>query len=137
MAGKSPRTVAKNIRTKTGKPKARAANMAKPPRQGKKPGRAVKAGASQPSTSHGAAAGNRASKQTKETYYFVVTSANARISTAKPPSAERVETAGSFREVKDKAVDHLIELIDALERRLWEIKRSQDYAEYQAQLESH
>ncbi|HEY2837585.1 MAG TPA: hypothetical protein VGJ26_00435 [Pirellulales bacterium] len=67
-----------------------------------------------------------------ETFYFVVGHMDAQISNERLPSANEIASSESFHEVKDKAVDHLIALVDLLERRLWEIKRSQDFASYQA-----
>jgi hypothetical protein len=67
-----------------------------------------------------------------ETFYFVVGHMDAQISNERLPSAREIASSESFDEVKDKAVDHLIELVDLLERRLWEIKRSQDFASYLA-----
>ncbi len=66
------------------------------------------------------------------TFYFIAGQVDARISVQKPSDAAGASLSGSFDEVKDKAVDHLIELVDMLERRLWEIKRAQDFASYQA-----
>jgi len=67
-----------------------------------------------------------------ETFYFVVGHMDAQISNQRLPSAHEIASSANFDEVKDKAVDHLIELVDLLERRLWEIKRSQDFASYLA-----
>jgi len=67
-----------------------------------------------------------------DTFYFVVGHMDAQISNQRLPSAHEIASSESFDEVKDKAVDHLIELVDLLERRLWEIKRSQDFASYLA-----
>jgi hypothetical protein len=61
------------------------------------------------------------------TYYIVVEHDDLRISTAKPKSNGRVETAATFAEAKDKAMDCLIDLIDRFERRLWEVKQSLDH----------
>ncbi len=52
---------------------------------------------------------------------------DVRIATAKPKSTGRVETAASFIEAKEKAVDRLIDIIDRFERRLWQVKQSQDH----------
>jgi hypothetical protein len=67
-----------------------------------------------------------------EMFYFVVGHMDAQISNQRLSSAQEIASSDSFDEVKDKAVDHLIELVDLLERRLWEIKRSQDFASYLA-----
>jgi len=67
-----------------------------------------------------------------ETFYFVVGHMDAQISNQRLANHDEVASSESFDEVKDKAVDHLIELVDLLERRLWEIKRSQDFASYLA-----
>ena len=61
------------------------------------------------------------------TYYIVVEHEDLRISTAKPKTGGRVETAATFDEAKEKAVDCLIDIIDRFERRLWEVKQSLDH----------
>lgn len=82
---------------------------------------------------NGRAAGIESPKPAdSETFYFVVGHMDAQISNQRLPSATEIASSDSFDEVKDKAVDHLIELVDLLERRLWEIKRSQDFASYLA-----
>jgi hypothetical protein len=70
-----------------------------------------------------------------ETFYLVVSHMDARISNEKLLGGAEIASSDSFAEVKDKAVDHLIALVDLLERRLWEIKRAQDFASYQALVE--
>ena len=60
-------------------------------------------------------------------FYIVVEREELNISTEKPQSSVPVDSADTFHEAKDKAVDYLIALIDNYERRLWEIKQSQDY----------
>ncbi|HEY4310992.1 MAG TPA: hypothetical protein VGN12_16190 [Pirellulales bacterium] len=61
------------------------------------------------------------------TYYIVVEHDDLRISTEKPKTNGRLETAESFIEAKEKAVDRLIDLIDSFERRLWQVKQSNDH----------
>jgi hypothetical protein len=61
------------------------------------------------------------------TYYIVVEHDDLRISTERPKTNGRLETAESFIEAKEKAVDRLIDLIDSFERRLWQVKQSNDH----------
>jgi hypothetical protein len=70
---------------------------------------------------------NHESHDESGTYYIVVEHDDLRISTAKPKSNGRVETAATFDEAKDKAMDRLIDLIDRFEHRLWEVKQSLDH----------
>jgi len=64
-------------------------------------------------------------------FYFVVGPQDASISDQKPTDVAAIHASDSFEEIRDKAVDHLIALVDLLEQRLWQIKRAQDFAEYQ------
>src|SRR5579863_1918683 len=77
-----------------------------------------------------AATNNRAKKET-DTFYVVVAHDEFRISAEKPTAKSRVHIAGSFAEAKELAIESLIELIDGLEERLWHIKQSRDFANYQ------
>ena len=70
---------------------------------------------------------NHESHDESGTYYIVVEHDDLRISTDKPKSNGRVETAATFDEAKDKAMDRLIDLIDRFEHRLWEVKQSLDH----------
>jgi hypothetical protein len=100
---------------------------------GKKPVKTSKANAQGAALNGSAQSAIESSKPTdSETFYFVVGHMDAQISNQRLPSAHEIASSDSFDEVKDKAVDHLIELVDLLERRLWEIKRAQDFASYLA-----
>jgi hypothetical protein len=61
-----------------------------------------------------------------DTIYIFVDRNQLHISTGRPKAVAEVMTAVGFDEAKEKAVDHLIEWIDGLERRLWQIKQSSD-----------
>jgi len=59
-------------------------------------------------------------------YYIFVEAESLQISKVRPKSAGRVETAAHLDEAKEIAVDRLIQWIDDLESRLWQIKQSAD-----------
>ncbi len=129
MAEKSPtkkRVVAKSTPAKApatnSTPKVTVAKKAKssPPASKKGPIALRKPAPRKP------AAGKSAATESG-TYYIVVEHEDVRIATAKPQSTGRVETATSFIEAKEKAVDRLIDIIDRFERRLWQVKQSQDH----------
>ena len=63
-----------------------------------------------------------------EALYIYIERDQLHIATEKPKSTAHVLSAATFDEAKEKAVDYLIELIDALERRLWDIKQASDLA---------
>jgi molecular chaperone GrpE (heat shock protein) len=67
-----------------------------------------------------------AAEKNSDTLYIFADHEQLHISTEKPKAAAHIMTASSFDEAKEKAVDFLIEVIDNLERRLWEIKQASD-----------
>jgi hypothetical protein len=124
MAGKSP--TKKRIAAKSTLAKAPATNSAP------KVTVAKKAKAPPPASKKGPIALRKPAPRKPAatepgTYYIVVEHEDVRIATAKPQSTGRVETATSFIEAKEKAVDRLIDIIDRFERRLWQVKQSQDH----------
>ncbi len=61
-----------------------------------------------------------------EVFYIFVEGENLQISKSRPKAAARVDSAAHLDEVKEVAVDRLIQWIDDLESRLWQIKQSAD-----------
>jgi len=125
MSGKSLQPNAKRGASKTAKPKGNAGRSAAKSAAKKTP-QAANAAKAGPIALRNVAKRTPASKNS-DTFYIFVDHERLHISTEKPKSAAHVMTAGSFDEAKEKAVDYLIELIDGLERRLWEIKQSSDF----------
>ena len=80
------------------------------------------------------ATNNHRAKKSAEVFYIVVDRDELRIATTKPSTPGRVESASTFDEAKDRAIDALIALIDGLEESLWAIKQSSDYQDYQARV---
>ncbi|HVU89334.1 MAG TPA: hypothetical protein VHD36_18550 [Pirellulales bacterium] len=111
-------------------PKSGTTNRASKPAKKAKPAPAAKKGPialRTPAARKPAAPAKPTTSDKSGTYYIVVEHEDLRISTEKPKAAGRVETADTFDEAKDKALDRLIDLIDRFERRLWEVKQSLDH----------
>ena len=73
----------------------------------------------------------RAAATAKAAFYFVAGDYEPRITDKKPKPGGSVLEFPSFEEAKDQAVEQLIDLIDRCERRLWEIKRAENFEQYQ------
>ena len=63
-------------------------------------------------------------------FYFVIEDSEPRILETRPKSTGATAHFNGFDEVKDFAIDHLIELIDNCERRLYQIKRAENFQHY-------
>jgi hypothetical protein len=126
MSAKSSSKGAKRTSSKNSKPLPVAA--AKPTSAKKK---TSSAGGAKSASAVARAATNNRAKNEADTFYVVVEHDEFRISANKPAAKSRVHVAGSFAEAKELAIESLIELIDGLEERLWQIKQSRDFANYQ------
>jgi hypothetical protein len=124
MSGKPPRSNGKRVAATTAKAKPSVAQSVPKTAAAKK---------SAPATGKKGPVALRTAKSPKpaaknsDKFYIVVEHSELNIFKEKPQSSVPVDSADTFHEAKDKAVDYLIELIDHYERRLWEIKRSSDY----------
>ena len=125
MSGKSLPSGAKRGTPKTAKPKKATAGRSAAKSAAKKTSPAAGGAKAGPIALRNVAKRTPAGKNS-HTFYIFVDYEELRISTEKPTSTAHVMTAGTFDEAKEKAVDYLIELIDTLERRLWQIKQSSD-----------
>jgi hypothetical protein len=110
MAGKAKKPKAS---VKSARPKAGAASVSSRP---------VKAKA-------------RANKP-KHAFYFAMIDGEPRISKAPPAHAKQSLGFDTFDQVRQSALERLIETIEHLERRLWEIKRAATFEDYQNLRES-
>jgi hypothetical protein len=124
MSGKPPRSNGKRVAPKTAKAKPSDAPSVPKATAAKKP--APAASKKGPVALRTAKSPKPAAKNSDK-FYIVVEHSDLNISKQKPQSSVPVDSADTFHEAKEKAVDYLIELIDHYERRLWEIKRSNDY----------
>jgi hypothetical protein len=130
MSGKSPQKSAKRTSTKNSKPRSSIERKPPKPASAKRSTAAAAGNKSRAGKVARAATNNRAMKDTS-TFYVVVEHDEFRISAEKPAAKSPLHIAKTFTEAKELAIDSLIELIDSLEGRLWQIKRSKDFEEYQ------
>lgn len=126
MSAKSSRQTTKRVTSKAAKPKPNAQAIAPPTTVSKKKKSKAAKAKKPPAKATNNEGSHAQPQQESDTFYIVVEHDDLLISTDKPSSNRRIETAGSFVEAKDKAVDYLIALIDSYERRLWKIKQADD-----------
>ncbi len=131
MAAKTPRRNSKPAPATNSKAKA---TKEKPQTKAAAAPRATR----KPAKSNGSAKTTTKSKQRAEqnsdVFYLLVEHTDLRIVRERP--AMPASSAVTFGEARDMAIEHLIMMIDGLERSLWEIKRAADFEGYQGLLEA-